>query len=57
MESLGYILLYFLRGILPWQNMKAKDTETKYRLIKEKKQSTSSETLCKGFPEEFVTYL
>jgi|ERR1712216_1110359 len=35
----------------------AKDKEAKYRAIKEKKQRTSTETLCKGQPAEFVTYL
>lgn len=39
-ESIGYVLMYFLRGILPWQNMKAKDTKAKYQMILEKKMST-----------------
>ncbi len=32
-ESIGYVMMYMLRGILPWQNMKAKDTKTKYKMI------------------------
>jgi len=56
-ESIGYVLMYFLRGILPWQNMKAKDTKQKYNMIMEKKMSTPVDVLCKGFPTEFVTYL
>ena len=39
-ESIGYVIMYFLRGILPWQNMKAKDTKAKYQMILEKKMST-----------------
>jgi casein kinase 1 len=39
-ESIGYVMMYLLRGILPWQNMKAKDTKTKYKMIMEKKIST-----------------
>lgn len=52
-ESMGYVLMYFLRGILPWQNMKAKDTKQKYKLIMEKKITTSLESLCKDYPPEF----
>jgi casein kinase 1 len=32
-EAIGYVIMYLLRGILPWQNMKAKDTKTKYKMI------------------------
>lgn len=37
--------------------MKSKDTKTKYAMIKDKKMSTPTEVLCKGFPQEFATYL
>lgn len=57
LECLGYVILYFLRGILPWQNLKATNKKDKYEKIMEKKLSTSIESLCKGFPAEFVTYL
>jgi casein kinase 1/casein kinase 1 epsilon len=57
LESLGYIFLYFLRGSLPWQNMKANNKKEKYEKIMEKKIATQPEVLCKGFPVEFVTYL
>ena len=42
--------MYFLRGILPWQNMKAKDTKQKYSIIMEKKITTSLQVLCQGYP-------
>jgi len=57
LESLGYLMMYFLRGSLPWQNMRANDKKEKYRKIMEKKIETSVETLCKGFPSEFATFL
>lgn len=57
LEGLGYVLLYFLRGQLPWQNLKANNKKDKYEKIMEKKLSTSVENLCKTFPPEFVTYL
>ena len=40
LESLGYVLMYFLRGILPWQNMKANTAKAKYEMIMNKKIST-----------------
>lgn len=56
MESLGYVLMYFLRGSLPWQGLKAATKRQKYEKISEKKMSTPIEVLCKGYPVEFVTY-
>lgn len=55
-ESLGYVLMYFLRGSLPWQGLKAATKKQKYERISEKKMSTHVEVLCKGFPQEFITY-
>lgn len=49
--------MYFLRGSLPWQNLKASNKKDKYERIMEKKLSTPVEVLCKGFPDEFVKYL
>jgi len=57
LESLGYVLMYFNRGSLPWQGLKAQTKKQKYERISEKKMSTPIETLCKGFPGEFATYL
>jgi len=57
MESLGYVLMYFNRGCLPWQGLKAATKKQKYEKISEKKMSTAVETLTKGFPAEFAMYL
>ena len=57
MESLGYVIMYFNRGSLPWQGLKAATKKQKYERISEKKISTPVEVLCKGFPSEFATYL
>ncbi|PPD91652.1 hypothetical protein GOBAR_DD11407 [Gossypium barbadense] len=56
LESLGYVLMYFLRGSLPWQGLKAGTKKQKYDKISEKKVSTSIEVLCKSYPSEFVSY-
>ncbi|CAF0800333.1 unnamed protein product [Brachionus calyciflorus] len=57
MESLGYVTMYFNRGSLPWQGLKAATKKQKYEKISEKKMSTPVEVLCKGFPAEFAMYL
>ncbi|XVE72908.1 hypothetical protein DITRI_Ditri11bG0075900 [Diplodiscus trichospermus] len=56
LESIGYVLLYFLRGSLPWQGLKAATKKQKYDKISEKKVSTPIEVLCKSYPSEFVAY-
>ncbi|KAJ3135403.1 casein kinase I [Physocladia obscura] len=57
LESLGHVLMYFLRGSLPWQGMKAATNKQKYEKIGEKKRTTPVDELCQGFPEEFGIYL
>ncbi|XP_044470984.1 casein kinase 1-like protein 3 isoform X2 [Mangifera indica] len=57
LESLGYVLLYFLRGSLPWQGLKAATKKQKYDKICEKKLSTPIEVLCKSHPVEFASYI
>ncbi|PAA70226.1 hypothetical protein BOX15_Mlig023983g1 [Macrostomum lignano] len=57
MESLGYVFMYFLRGALPWQGLKAATKRQKYERISEKKMQTPVEALCQGYPGEFATYL
>lgn len=55
LESLGFVLVYFCRGQLPWQGIKGAKQQ-KYEKIKETKRNTSIETLCHGLPEQFVRY-
>ncbi|KAL7745017.1 hypothetical protein ACLKA6_007279 [Drosophila palustris] len=55
--SVGYVLIYFLRGNLPWQSLKATTKQQKYERIHEMKRSISNEKLCRGFPSEFSVYL
>lgn len=54
LESLGYILLYFLQGNLPWQRFAPDGCD--WEQIAESKLSTPIETLCATVPTEFVTY-
>ncbi|RLN92165.1 hypothetical protein BBJ28_00016502 [Nothophytophthora sp. Chile5] len=56
LESLGYVYMYFIRGSLPWQGLKANTKKQKYEKIMEKKMNTPIEVLCKGYPAEFRAY-
>ncbi|XP_009118682.2 casein kinase 1-like protein 9 isoform X1 [Brassica rapa] len=56
LEAVGYVLMYFLKGSLPWQGLKAGTRKQKYDRISEKKVSTPIEVLCRNQPSEFVSY-
>ena len=55
-ESIGYVLIYFLCGVLPWQGLKIKKLEDQFEKIAQKKYNTSFEELTEGQPEEFLKY-
>lgn len=57
MEAIGYCIMYFLRGSLPWQGLKAQTKHEKYQRIMETKMSTPVDVLCKGYPAEFAAYI
>ena len=56
LESIGYVLIYFLKGNLPWQNIQVNNNEKHFEKIGQMKQNISIEELCSGFPYEFVKY-
>jgi casein kinase I family protein HRR25 len=53
LESLAYVLIYFLRGRLPWQTLKYADKPQRFDPIMEKKMATPTHILCRGLPNEF----
>ena len=57
LEAVGYVLMYFLRGSLPWQGLSGKNKEERYRRILNKKLDTSAYDLCYQYPSEFETYI
>jgi serine/threonine protein kinase len=52
LESLAYILVYFLCGSLPWQGLDSEGSD----LVAESKQQTSTHDLCYGLPLELHTF-
>ena len=56
LESLGYMIIYFCKGELPWMNVKGKTKEIKYKKIMEKKLEMKPDILCQGLPDEFNQY-
>ncbi|OWF34818.1 Casein kinase I isoform delta-A [Mizuhopecten yessoensis] len=57
MESLGYMLVYFLKGKLPWQEVNSKVNGTMLAKTLQIKQSTTLDDLCEGLPVEYSQYL
>ena len=56
LESIGYVLIYFLKGNLPWQNVQVNNNEKHFEKIGQMKQNISIEELCSDIPYEFVKY-
>ena len=57
LEAIGYVLIYFLKGSLPWQNIHSVSRTEKHRMIKQKKVEMKHETLCEGCPYEIYLYM
>ena len=56
-EALGYMLLYFLKGGLPWQGMVLRDPNRKYDKIKQLKYDIKLDDLCAGQPIELNKFI
>ncbi|CDW82840.1 casein kinase [Stylonychia lemnae] len=56
LESLGFLLVYFLKGQLPWQGLATRNTIDKTEQIREKKMNTTIEELTEDLDEEFKQY-
>lgn len=57
LEGIAYVLIYLLKGSLPWMGLKAENRKQKYEAISEKKIATPVEIMCDGLPSEFATFL
>ena len=50
LEALGHMFMYFLRGSLPWQGLKAETLKERYQKIGDTKRATPVDVLCQGHP-------
>eukprot|EP01022_Parablepharisma_sp_SALTPOND_P026378 TRINITY_DN630_c0_g1_i1.p2 TRINITY_DN630_c0_g1~~TRINITY_DN630_c0_g1_i1.p2 ORF type:complete len:194 (-),score=15.49 TRINITY_DN630_c0_g1_i1:634-1215(-) len=56
LESLGYLLVYFFRGTLPWNGSKAGTPQAKYASTLSKKLVTPLKKLCKDMPGTIYSF-
>ena len=57
LETIGHVIVYLLKGSLPWQGLPGRSKNEKYAAIKKKKIETSLEELCRGHPSAFKDYM
>jgi serine/threonine protein kinase len=57
LESIGYMLIFFLKGTLPWQGLKGSTKSKRSKNIFKEKRNTSLESLCTGIPRCFFDYM
>eukprot|EP01128_Nolandella_sp_AFSM9_P011653 TRINITY_DN84_c0_g2_i1.p1 TRINITY_DN84_c0_g2~~TRINITY_DN84_c0_g2_i1.p1 ORF type:complete len:529 (+),score=63.95 TRINITY_DN84_c0_g2_i1:127-1713(+) len=56
LEGLGHVLIYFLKGGLPWQNVDC-SRKKRRKVIGQAKANLSISKLCEGLPSEFQEYM
>lgn len=57
LEGLAYVLIYLLKGMLPWQGISAESKKEKYDRILQVKTEIGADQLCEGLPGEFGEFL
>ena len=56
LESLCYMIIYFFKGLLPWQGLKFDDKLERFNIIAQMKRTIKVENLCEDLPQEVVTF-
>jgi len=57
LEAAGYMMMYFLRGAMPWSGLAAKTKQEKFARIAQVKRETNLDELCAGHPDCFKEYI
>ena len=57
LESIGYMLIYLIKGKLPWSEYLNKELGERFEIIFNIKRNISNEVLCKDLPSEMCEYM
>ncbi|CAE8653314.1 unnamed protein product, partial [Polarella glacialis] len=57
LEAVGYVLVYLVRGSLPWQGLPGRTKQEKYDQILKRKMETTPQDLCSELPSQMALYL
>eukprot|EP00443_Scrippsiella_acuminata_P038985 CAMPEP_0115245044 /NCGR_PEP_ID=MMETSP0270-20121206/40304_1 /TAXON_ID=71861 /ORGANISM="Scrippsiella trochoidea, Strain CCMP3099" /LENGTH=350 /DNA_ID=CAMNT_0002660207 /DNA_START=31 /DNA_END=1083 /DNA_ORIENTATION=+ len=57
LEAIAHMLIYILRGALPWSGLAAKTQKEKFQKIADTKEAYNMDELCQGHPDEFKAFL
>ena len=56
LESLSYLILYFLKGSLPWQGLKIASRHQRFKEINKLKKNLKIEAICQNCPPEIMLF-
>lgn len=56
LEGIFHVIMYLMKGSLPWMGLQAKSKKEKYDKIRDCKKHTKLEELCKGCSPAFIDF-
>src|SRR5260370_2255967 len=57
LELLAYVIVYLVKGRLPWQGIAVHPGQVHHDEVLRLKQATMAKTLCKGLPQPFIKFI
>ena len=57
LESIGYMIIFFMRKKLPWQGLTGNTKMDRYKKVYKMKKNIRPEDLCKGLPPQVTDYM